>query len=122
MAQALKQSLRNFVLALREAAEGGAMFIAYTAWILWIFGSIANGLVGFLLVVFGPAVWPSGDASGFVALIVLAVLISIGGCLYAFSRGKFLIGVALNWGTLPAMLWLMWPKAMGCVLWNVTCN
>lgn len=79
------------------------------AWVLWVLGLIGGGFIVMLWLAFGVAAAQGTPTSSFVGRTVLAVAISLGGSLYAFSKKHFVIGVILNWAMLPIVFLLEDP-------------
>lgn len=90
-------------------SEANQRVIKPVAWGLWVFGVIGGGFIVALWLAFGLAAAQGASTSSFVGRTALAIAISLGGSLYAFSKKHFVIGVILNWAMVPIVFLLEEP-------------
>jgi hypothetical protein len=90
-------------------SETDRLVMKTIAWVLWVLGLIGGGFIVMFWLVFGLAAAQGALTSSFVGRTVLAIAISLGGSLYAFSKKHFVIGVILNWAMMPIVFLLEDP-------------
>lgn len=86
--------------------EANQLDIKILAWSFWVIGLIGGGFFVMLWLGFGVAAAQGASTTAFTGKALLAVAISIGGSLYAFSKKHFLLGVLLIWAMVPILFLL----------------